>query len=90
MPANIKPLKRSEYSENVELALRKVGKDYCEECGNFLHGSEVSPERLEAWVQGREEIAIWSTCRAKASLTKRIVIFVILLLFTIIGFLLFS
>ena len=89
MPANIKPLKRSEYSENVELALRKVGKDYCEECGNFLHGSEVSPERLEAWVQGKEKV-ICPTCRAKVSLTKRIVIFVILLLFTIIGFLLFS
>jgi len=89
MPANIKSLKRSEYSENVELALRKVGKDYCEECGNFLHGSEVSPERLEAWVQGKEKV-ICPTCRAKVSLTKRIVIFVILLLFTIIGIFILS
>ena len=82
-------MKRSEYSENVELALRKVGKDYCEECGNFLHGSEVSPERLGAWVQGKEKV-ICPTCRAKVSLTKRIVIFVILLLFTIIGIFILS
>ena len=82
-------MKRSEYSEDVELALRKVGKDYCEECGNFLHGSEVAPERLEAWVQGKEKV-ICPTCRAKVSLTKRIVIFVILLLFTIIGIFILS
>lgn len=88
MPDNIKPLKRSEYPEVVELQLRKVGKDSCEKCGNFLHGSEVSPERLEAWVQGKEKV-ICPTCRAKVSLTKRIVIFVILLLFTIIGILIF-
>ncbi len=82
-------MKRSEYSEDVELALRKVGKNYCEKCGDFLNGSEVSPEQLEAWVQGREK-AICPTCRAKASLTKRIVIFVILLLFTIIGIFILS
>lgn len=29
------------YSEDVELQLRKIGKDYCEKCGEFFNGSEV-------------------------------------------------
>ena len=89
MVSDIKPLKRSEYSEDVELQLRKIGKDYCEKCGEFLHGSEVSPERLKGWVEGREK-AICPTCRDKALLTKRIVIFVIFLPSTVIALLILS
>ena len=89
MTSNIKPLKRSDYSEDVELVLRKNGKDYCEKCGNFIHGSEVSPERLESWVSGRGK-AICPTCRDKALLTKKIVIFVIFLPPAIIALLILS
>ena len=39
MSSQVTPLKRSEYSEDVELELRKIGKDYCEQCGYFHHGS---------------------------------------------------
>lgn len=88
MASDIKPLKRSEYSEDVELQLRKIGKDYCEKCGEFLHGSEVSPERLKGWVEGREK-AICPTCRNKSSLTTRILTFVGLVLITIIMVLIF-
>ena len=55
MSNKVSPLKRSEYSDDVELELRKIGKDYCEQCGNFLHGSEVSPKRLEGWLEGKEK-----------------------------------
>jgi|GEM_PF-783757 len=89
MAGDIKPLKRSEYSEDVELQLRKIGKDYCEKCGKFLHGSEVSPKRLEGWIQGGEK-AICPTCRDKNLLKKRIVRFVILLLSVIIALLILS
>lgn len=79
MTSDIQPLKRSDYSEDVELVLRKNGKDYCEKCGNFIHGSEVSPDRLESWVSGREKV-ICPTCRNIFSLKRRIVILVTLLL----------
>ena len=89
MDSDIKPFKRSEYSEDVELQLRKIGKDYCEKCGNCIHGSEVSPDRLESWVSGREKV-ICPTCRNIFSLTKRIVIFGIFLLSVIIALLILS
>ena len=83
MTSDIEPLKRSDYSEDVELILRKHGKDYCEKCGNFIHGSEVSPERLEGWVSGGEKV-ICPTCRNIFSLKRRIVILVGLLLAAIV------
>ena len=89
MAGDLKKVGTSHYSEDVELVLRKNGKDYCEKYGNFIHGSEVSPERLESWVSGREK-AICPTCRDKALLTKRIVIFVIFLPPAIIALLILS
>ncbi len=83
MTSVIQPLKRSEYSEDVELKLRKHGKDYCEKCGNFIHGSEVSPERLEGWVSGGGKV-ICPTCRNIFSLKRRIVISLVLLLAAIV------
>lgn len=77
------------YSEDVELQLRKIGKDYCEKCGESFNGSEVSPERLKRWVEGREE-AIYPTCRDKSLLTKRFVIFVIFLPSAVIALLILS
>ena len=83
MKTDIQPLKRSDYSEDVELVLRKNGKDYCEKCGNFVHGSEVSPDRLERWVSGKEKV-ICPTCRNIFSLKRRIVILLVLLLVAIV------
>ena len=82
MKTDIQPLKRSDYSEDVELVLRKSGKDYCEKCGNFVHGSEVSPDRLERWVSGKEKV-ICPTCRNIFSLKRRIVILMALLVASI-------
>ena len=83
MNSAIRPLKRSEYSEDIELTLRKHGKDYCETCGNFIHGSEVSPERFEAWISGEKKV-ICPTCRNISSLKRRIASLVALLLATIV------
>tara|TARA_B100000900_G_C20449568_1_gene662562 strand:+ start:92 stop:361 length:270 start_codon:yes stop_codon:yes gene_type:complete len=79
MPTNVTPLKRSEYSEDVELELRKIGKDYCEQCGKFLHGSEVSPKRLEGWLEGKEK-ATCPKCRNLSSLKTRMLIILILVI----------
>ena len=89
MDSDIKPLKGGAYSEDVELQLRKIGKDYCEKCGKSLNGSEVSLERLKRWVEGREK-AICPTCRDKSLLTKRFVIFVIFLPSAVIALLILS
>ena len=83
MTSDIQPLKRSEYCEDVELRLRKHGKDYCEKCGNFIHGSEVSQERLEGWLSGGEKV-ICPTCRNIFSLKRRILILLVLLLAAIV------
>ena len=85
MAGDLKKVGTSHYSEDVELVLRKNGKDYCEKCGNFIHGSEVSPERLESWVSGREKV-ICPTCRNIFSLKRRIVILAALLLAAIVTF----
>ena len=82
MKTDIQPLKRSDYSEDVELVLRKNGKDYCEKCGNFVHGSEVSPDRIESWVSGKEKV-ICPTCRNIFSVKRRIVILMALLVASI-------
>ena len=79
MSSQVTPLKRSEYSEDVELELRKIGKDYCEQCGNFLHGSEVSPKRLEGWLQGKEK-ATCPKCRNLTSLKTRALVILILVI----------
>ena len=84
MNSKIPPLKRSDYSEGVELELRKIGKDYCEQCGNFLHGSEISPKRLEDWIQGRE-MATCPKCRNILSLKKRALFSVIFVIVTVIA-----
>jgi uncharacterized paraquat-inducible protein A len=82
MKTDIQPLKRSDYSEDVELVLRKNGKDYCEKCGNLVHGSEVSPDRLERWLSGKEKV-ICPTCRNIFSVKRRIVILMALLVASI-------
>ena len=79
MAGDFKKVGTSHYSEDVELQLRKIGQDYCEKCGNCIHGSEVSPDRLESWVSGREKV-ICPTCRNIFSLKRRIVILVALVL----------
>ena len=82
MAGDFKKVGTSHYSEDVELQLRKIGKDYCEKCGNCIHGSEVSPDRLERWVSGKEKV-ICPTCRDIFSLKRRIVILMALLVASI-------
>ena len=77
------PLKRNDYSEDIELQLRKHGKDYCARCGSFLHGSEISPVRFERLVQNKEDPTC-PKCRNISSLKKRAVIAAVLFLITVI------
>jgi hypothetical protein len=79
----VAPLKKSDYSEDIELELRKQGKDYCARCGNSLHGSEISPARFERVVQNKEDPTC-PKCRNISSLKKRAVIAMVLFLITVI------
>ena len=62
-------------SDEIELLLRKSGKDYCDMCGGAISGREVSIERLERWLGGKEK----PMCRKCRLLTRRrrILIFII-------------
>jgi hypothetical protein len=61
--------------DEIELLLRKSGKDYCDMCGLSISGREVSIERLERWLGGEEK----PMCRKCRLLTRRrkILIFII-------------
>ena len=61
--------------DEIELLLRKSGKDYCDKCQQAISGREVSIERLERWLGGKEK-PICLKCRL---LTRRrnILIFII-------------
>ncbi len=61
--------------DEIELLLRKSGKDYCEMCGEAFSGREISIERLERWLEGNEE-AICRKCRLLAR-RRKILIFII-------------
>ena len=79
----VPPLKKSDRREEIELELRKQGKDYCVRCGNSLHGSEISPTRFERMVQNKEDPTC-PKCRNISSLKKRAVIATVLFLITVI------
>ena len=68
-------LKRNHEPDEIELLLRKGGKDYCDMCQQAISGREVSIERLERWLGGKEK-PICLKCRL---LTRRrnILIFII-------------
>ena len=68
-------LKRNHEPDEIELLLRKSGKDYCDTCQQAISGREVSIERLERWLGGKEK----PMCRKCRLLTRRrnILIFII-------------
>ena len=68
-------LKSNHDPDEIELLLRKSGKDYCDMCGEAISGREVSIERLERWLGGKEK----PMCRKCRLLTRRrkILIFII-------------
>ncbi len=68
-------LKRNHEPDEIELLLRKSGKDYCDTRQQAISGREVSIERLERWLGGKEK-PICLKCRL---LTRRrnILIFII-------------
>jgi len=57
-------------SEEIELSLRKQGKDYCVSCGTSIHGYEVSPERYHRWMTD-QEAPLCARCRTAKKLSKR-------------------
>ena len=61
--------------QGIELSLRKSGKDYCHVCREAISGREVSIERLERWLEGKEK----QKCLKCRLLTRRwkILIFII-------------
>ena len=68
-------LPKAHNPDEIELLLRKSGKDYCDMCGQTISGREVSIERLERWLGGKEK----PRCRKCRLLTRRrsILIFII-------------
>ena len=68
-------LEKNYKHDEIELLLRKNGKDYCDMCGETISGREVSIERLERWLGGKEK----PMCRKCRVLTRRrkILIFII-------------
>ena len=68
-------LKRNHEPDEIELLLRKSSKDYCDMCQQAISGREVSIERLERWLGGKEK----PICRKCRLLTRRrnILIFII-------------
>ena len=68
-------LKKNRDPDEIELLLRKSSKDYCDKCQQAISGREVSIERLERWLGGKEK-PICLKCRL---LTRRrnILIFII-------------
>lgn len=57
-------------AEDIELSLRKQGKDYCLSCGTSIHGYEVSPERFQRWMAD-QEAPLCARCRTAKKLRKR-------------------
>jgi hypothetical protein len=57
-------------SEDIELSLRKQGKDYCVSCRTSIHGYEVSPERFYRWMND-QEAPLCARCRTAKNLRKR-------------------
>lgn len=76
-------LNESNYSESTELELRKAGKDYCVRCGMMIQGFDISPKRLERFLQDKEK-PICSRCRKIVSLRWKVVSIVALILVTVI------
>ena len=61
--------------DEIELLLRKSGKDYCDMCGLSISGREVSIERLERWLGGKEK-PMCQKCRLQTR-RRKILIFII-------------
>jgi hypothetical protein len=68
-------LKGKHKPDEIELLLRKSGKDYCIMCGGAISGREVSIERLERWLAGKEKL-ICRKCRLLIR-RRKILIFII-------------
>ena len=68
-------LPKAHNPDEIELLLRKSGKDYCDMCGQSISGREISIERLERWLGGKEK----PICQKCWLLTRRrsILIFII-------------
>lgn len=60
-------LPKTHDSDEIELLLRKSGKDCCVLCGQSISGREVSLERLEQWLGDREK----PMCRRCRMITSR-------------------
>ena len=68
-------LKKGRDPDEIELLLRKSGKDYCDMCQQAISGREVSIERLERWLGGKEK-PICQKCRLLKR-RRNILIFII-------------
>jgi len=68
-------LKMNHDPEEIELFLRDRGLDYCGRCGQAISGREISSERVERWLGGKEK----PMCRRCRLIIRRrkILIFII-------------
>ena len=68
-------LPKTHDSDEIELLLRKNGKDCCVVCGLSISGREISLERLERWL-GDGEKPMCRRCRLITSRRRIILIFI--------------
>ena len=73
--------------DEIELLLRKSGKDCCVMCGQSISGREVSLERLEQWLRGKEK-PMCRRCRLIATRRKMLLIFMATALIPFLAYLL--
>ena len=66
-------------SEDIELALRKIGKEHCWRCGYNIRGSQLTPLKYGRIVEGKEQ-PICKKCEHQLRVKRRFRVAIILLL----------
>lgn len=59
--------------EDVELLLRRYGKEYCSYCGNYLRGSKILKKELQRIIDGVQK-SICLKCKVRRDRQKLFVI----------------
>lgn len=68
--------------EDIELRLRREGKDHCSFCGYNIHRSEISLERYKRWIEDREQPSCLR-CRKLRKRRKNAILTLLLIIVTI-------
>ena len=66
-------------SEDIELALRKIGKEHCRRCGCNIRGSQLTPLKYGRIVEGKEQ-PMCKRCEHQLRVKRRFRLVITLLL----------